>query len=433
MNQLYSNIVWGQRSNFVDVPTDCPQRDERQGWTGDTQVFANMATYNMACGDFYTKWLADLNFAADAIGGAYPHIAPRTQRNANEREGGAAGWGDAGIVCPRVMFEKYGDTRVVRKYFRNMVRWLDWRIAKCHGSLLIDIVTFGDWLNVDAECDRTYISSAYFAEMATELAEMARMIGEDREAIRLDGLAADCRAAIREKYFTADGELTVKTQTAAVLALSFGLCADEASREKALAFLKRDIVVARGLHLSTGFLGTPLLLKTLSDAGETDLAYDLLLQTTYPGWLYSVTQGATTMWERWNSWTKDGGFCDPEMNSFNHYAYGAVGDWFFETICGIRPEHTSCEDTAFRRFRLAPKPGKRLAHATATFHSSYGEIKSAWRREGAKWIWNFTVPCNTVATVEFPAGMKLEKSSTSGLSSGSEVLSGDYELVFSVC
>lgn len=429
VNKLYSNIVWGQRSNFVDVPTDCPQRDERQGWTGDTQVFANMATYNMACGDFYTKWLADLNYAADAIGGAYPHIAPRTAKEASEREGGAAGWGDAGIVCPRVMLAKYGDTRVVRKYFDNMVRWLNWRIDKCGGSLIIDLTTFGDWLNVNADCDRTYISSAYLAQMATELAAMARIIGEDSQALRLEKLAEEGRKAIREKYFTPDGDITIKMQTAAVLALSFNICPDEASRRKAVAFLKHDIVEERKLHLSTGFLGTPLLLKTLTDAGEIDLAYDLLMQTSYPGWLYSVTQGATTMWERWNSWTKDDGFCDPEMNSFNHYAYGAVGDWFFETICGISPVCTTGEDAAFKRFRLAPRPGKRLEYAEASYHSAYGEIKSSWRREGGKWIWKFTVPCNTTAMIELPPEMNHDGSQ---ISNGEIVGPGEYELELKV-
>ncbi len=411
LNQLYSNIVWGQRSNFVDVPTDCPQRDERQGWTGDTQVFANMATYNMDCGAFYTKWLADLNYAADATGGGYPHVAPRTARETFDRECGAAGWGDAGIVCPRVMLEKYGDTRVVRGYFRNMVRWLDWRIAKCGGSPIIDLVTFGDWLNVDADCDRSYISTAYLAEMATELSAMARAIGENGEAVRLDQLGRDVRRAIVEKWFTPDGDITIKMQTAAVLALAFGLCPDEASRRKAVAFLKHDIVVERKLHLSTGFLGTPLLLRVLSENGETDLAYDLLLQTSYPGWLYPVTQGATTMWERWNSWTRDGGFCDPEMNSFNHYAYGAVGDWFFETICGIRPVRDAAEEErAFRRFVLSPQFGRRLAWAAASYRSAYGEIKSAWKRDGGTVAWTFTVPCNTSATVLLPAGFRLAAS-----------------------
>lgn len=430
LNQLYSNIVWGQRSNFVDVPTDCPQRDERQGWTGDTQVFANMATYNMACGDFYTKWLEDLNLA-QSIYGAYPHIAPLADRHCD----GAAGWGDAGIVCPHVMLVKYGDTRIVRKYFRQMVAWIDWQIWETGGTYIIEHITFGDWLNVNADLDRTYISTAYLAGMTKLLAKMAREIGEDREAKRLDGIFDKVKKAFTAKYFI-KGKLSIKMQTAAILAIHFDLCPDAKAKKEALDFLKHDIRVTRKLHLSTGFLGTPLLLKTLTENGELDLAYDLLLQTTYPGWLYPVTQGATTMWERWNSWTKQDGFCDPEMNSFNHYAYGAVGDWFFETICGIQPDFQTAEDAAFRRFRLAPQPGKRLTHAEASYHSAYGEIRSAWKISGKTWKWDFTVPCNTTALLEFPAGMKCKQAK---LPDGLETVHGkciakpgSYSLEFNV-
>ena len=412
LNRLYSNIVWGQRSNFVDVPTDCPQRDERQGWTGDTQVFANMATYNMACGDFYTKWLEDLNLA-QGPDGAYPYIAPKTGPSRDCM--GATGWADAGIVCPMVMFTKYGDTRVIRKYFRNMVAWIDWQIGRAGGSYIVDNAGWGDWLNVDADIDKTYLATVYLGGMTKRLAAMAEVIGETCEANRLACLHEDVKNAFGAKFFGKTGELLVKTQTAAVLALCFRMCPDETARKKTIRYLRHDIKVTRKLHLSTGFLGTPLLLKSLTESGEADLAYDLLLQTTWPGWLYPVTQGATTMWERWNSWTEKDGFCDPEMNSFNHYAYGAVGDWFFETICGIKPVFTSAEDAGFKRFELSPIPGKRLQSAEASYHSSYGLIKSAWKKTKTKWIWDFTVPCNTTAAVVLPDGLKAPAELPAGL------------------
>ncbi len=401
LNQLYSNIVWGQRSNFLDVPTDCPQRDERQGWTGDIQVFGNVATYNMSCGDFFTKWLEDLNLA-QSIDGAYPHIAPKTGRSL--RFSGASGWGDAGITVPALMLLKYEDERIAKKYFRNMTAWLDWQISEAGGSCLVKNATFNDWLNIDAMMDETYLSTVCLGGMCRLLSNTAEKIGETQEAERLKKLYNKVKQTVAEHYFDADGVLNQKTQTSAVMALHYGLCPDENARQKTLAYLKQDITVNRNLHLSTGFLGTPLLLKTLTENGETDLAYDLLLQTSYPGWLYPVTQGATTMWERWNSWTEQDGFSDPEMNSFNHYAYGAVGDWFFETICGIQPK----ENGGMKHFRLAPVPGKRLKYAEASYHSIYGKITSAWKWEDDRtFVWTFTVPVNTSAEIIPPAGLKL--------------------------
>ena len=426
LNKLYENIVWGQRSNFLDVPTDCPQRDERHGWTGDTQVFANMATYNMECGDFYTKWIEDLNLGRSS-NGSYPHVAPKMAIEPHLK--GATGWADAGIVCPHIMQTKYADNRIVRKYFANMVRWLDWQIENAGGSFLVNNALFGDWLNIDAMIDNQYLSTAYLGGMTKLLAQMAVKIGENSEAQRLEEMHRSVKKAFGEAYFSPDGELQEKTQTAAVLAIHFGLCPDETAHRRTIEYLKQDIVTNRNLHLSTGFLGTPLLLRTLTEAGELDLAYDLLLQTTYPGWLYPVTQGATTMWERWTSWTEENGFGDPEMNSFNHYAYGAVGDWFFETICGIQP----MED-GFKAFRLAPLPGKRLTHAEAVYHSAYGEIRSAWKNDDGTFTWDFTVPVNTTAAVQLPPGMIPDGELPDGLTTGDgktfSAGPGSYQLQF---
>ncbi len=420
LNQLYSNLVWGQRSNFLDVPTDCPQRDERQGWTGDIQVFANVATYNMACGDFFTKWLEDLNCGQDAEG-SYPYIAPNPSKNAHGQ--GASGWSDAAITTPALMLLKYGDTRLAKKYFSNMRAWLDWQIRKANGSYLVKNALFNDWLNIDAMMDETYLSTACLAGMTSLLAKIAEEIGETRAAAELKEQFAGIKAAFCAEYFDADGVLKHQRQTAAVMALHYNLCPSDEVRKKTLEYLKHDIAVTRNMHLSTGFLGTPLLLKTLTENGENDLAYDLLLQTTYPGWLYPVTQGATTVWERWNSWTEKDGFCDPEMNSFNHYAYGAVGDWFYETICGIQPQYDSAE----HKFVLAPVPGKRLTYASASYRSAYGKIVSAWKREGDGIVWNFTVPVNTTAKLVIPAGYTAENL-PAGISADFVAQPGEYEL-----
>ncbi len=402
VNQLYSNIIWGQKCNFVDVPTDCPQRDERLGWTGDTQVFCNVATYNMYAPEFYTKWIDDLN-SCQHENGAYPDFAPQPYMTRSEA---TSGWGDAGVICPWIMFEKYADTRLMEKYFDNICRWLDYQVKRAGGKFLVENSSYGDWLNIDAHTPHEVISTTYYAGMSLIAAKMAQILGREQDALerlRFYQAAAD---AFAEKYFNKKGELTVRTQTAALLALSFG-CVPGEYIQKTVDFLVKDIKITRKLHLSTGFLGTPLLLKVLTQHGHIDLAYDLLLQTTYPSWLYPVTQGATTMWERWNTWTKEDGFGDVGMNSFNHYAYGAVGEWFYETICGINCV-SECECTAgFQAILLAPQPGKRLTEASATYKSISGEIKSAWKRTKTHFIWEFTVPRNTLAEVVCPFGKTL--------------------------
>lgn len=426
LNQLYSNVVWGQRSNFLDVPTDCPQRDERLGWTGDTQVFANTATYNMYAPEFYTKWLADLNVQRSPKG-AYAYFMPMPFQKVVSDDHACTGWGDAGVICPWVMFRKYGDKRLIRKYFDNMCRWLDYQVERANGSLIVKNAIFGDWLNIDAPTREEVLSTAYLAGMNRLVAQMAEIIGlEDDRAYRMQLHHKISEAFIKE-FYTGKYELKEKTQTAALLALEF-VSLPEAAVKKTLAFLEKDIRVTKDLHLSTGFLGTPLLLKVLTDHGKTDLAYDLLLQTTYPSWLYPVKQGATTMWERWNSWTKEKGFGDVNMNSYNHYAYGAVAEWFFETICGIRDCADSVKTTGYQRFRLAPQPGKRLKWAEASYKSMSGLIKSSWKRTGKKWIWKFTVPVNTEAEIvipfgSIPAGSGLEERDGKWIAT-----SGDYSL-----
>ncbi len=325
VNKLFDNIVWGQRGNFLDVPTDCPQRDERYGWTGDTQVFANVATYNMASAEFYTKWIRDLNLCQSAAG-AYPHISPNPYGGGSWLGGAVTGWGDAGIVCPDVMLKKYGDVRIFETYLDNMVKWLEHQYETNGNSYVGNHAGYGDWLNIDDPTDGAYLSTAYLAGMAALLAADARLIGKKDIAKKMDKFAAEAKKAFQKK-FVVKNQITETSQTAYLLALHFDLL-PEAAYKNACDALVKSIKVKHKTHLSTGFLGTPLLLKVLTKIGQLDLAYAVLEQTTYPGWLYPVTQGATTMWERWNSWNEETGFGDIGMNSFNHYAYGAVGEWF---------------------------------------------------------------------------------------------------------
>ncbi len=402
VNKLFSNIVRGQESNFVDVPTDCPQRDERLGWTGDTQVFANVAAYNKFSPEFYTKWIVDLNLGRqDEL---YPSFAPYPYRAPRQASPGenffSAGWGDAGIICPWQLFRKYGDTRVCRIWLDNMERSLLRQIERHNGSTIVSDAFYGDWLNLDAPTDKTLIASAYLAGMMQLVARMASVCGDTARAERMKELRGIAEKTFAEKFFSADGEISCKTQTAALMTLHFDLVPEHAYR-KTVDFLVNDIEVARDCHLSTGFLGTPLLLPVLTRIGRTDLAYRLLEQTTYPGWLFPVTNGATTMWERWNSWTPEQGFGEVSMNSFNHYAYGAVGEWFYETICGILPG----EQGGFRQFHLAPEPGGSFTRACAEYDSLYGKIVSGWElQKDGSLLWNITVPFGTEATLVMPPG-----------------------------
>ncbi len=434
INQLYSNIIWGQLSNFVDIPTDCPQRDERQGWTGDTQVFTNVATYNAFAPEFYTKWIEDLNLC-QSPNGSYPHIAPNPFRGNWLDAVGCTGWSDAGLICPDVMFTKYADMRVISKYYDKMCLWLDFQIKHANGSLIVENACYGDWLNLDAPTPKDFISTAYLAGMNRLAAKFAALLGREEDAVYRDTLADAIANEFAAKYFDKDGNLTIKTQTAALMALYFDLVPDHIAYDKTVKFLVKDIKVTHKTHLSTGFLGTPLLLKVLTENGNIDLAYDLLQQTTYPGWLYPVTQGATTMWERWNSYNHETGFGDIGMNSFNHYAYGAVGEWFYETICGIQPGNCCQDEAGFQVFKLAPKIGNSLTEASATLMTLQGEIKSSWKRTGKKVTWGFTVPCNTIAVVEYPTKKKvapvkgIEKEPESGLLIANP---GTYSVTFNI-
>jgi alpha-L-rhamnosidase len=390
LDQLYSNITWGQRGNFLSIPTDTPARDERMGWSGDINVFVGAATYNMEVAPFLRKWLGDMR-DAQFPNGAFPDVAPRV----GFLGGGAAGWGDAGVTVPWTLWQQYGDTRVVREQYAAMERWIEYLQQHSNG-LLRPAEGYGDWLNNNDETPKDVIATAYFAFSAAKVAEMATELGETADAERYRALAADVRAAFNRAYVSEQGRVKGDTQTAYVLALSFGLLPEE-EREPAADRLV-ELIEARDWHLSTGFLGTPDLLEVLTDAGHLDVAYRLINQDTFPSWGYQVNQGATTMWEHWDSLRPDGSFEDPAMNSFNHYAYGAVGEWMFQTLAGI--DNAS---PGFDEIRIRPQAGGGIDHADGRYESVHGPIESAWRDSERGFRLDVTIPVNTTAEVWVPA------------------------------
>jgi alpha-L-rhamnosidase len=406
INQLQHNIVWGQKGNFVDVPTDCPQRDERLGWTGDAQVFIRTAAFNMNVAGFFTKWTRDLE-DAQFPDGAYPAVAPNP--SAWSIGDGGPAWADAGVICPWMIYLCYGDTRLLEARYASMQRFIEFLSATSQDGLRCYAEYtgwhgFGDWLALDGSDGREggtskeLIGSAFFAYSTHLLAKIARILGKDEDAQRYDARFYEIREAYIKRFVHEDGTIQGDTQTSYILALQFDLLPPEL-RPAAAAELVRNIR-ERDNHLSTGFVGTPYINWVLGEMGHLDTAYALLKQTTWPSWLYSVTQGATTIWERWDGWTHDKGFQDQGMNSFNHYAYGAVGAWMYAVIGGIDLDP---EQPGYKHIIMHPQPGGGLTYATAELHSMYGVIRSAWTLENNNFDWRITVPANITATVYVPA------------------------------
>ena len=393
INRLFLNALWGQKGNYIDVPMDCPQRDERLGWTGDTQVFCHAASYNYDIERFFEKWLCDLELSCNSEG-AYPIIAPYNfSRNCPPPETfTSAGWSDAGIICPWIIYQMYGNRRILKRHYPAMKRSLCYQ-EKHSDQLIRNDSPLGDWLNINAPTSPELISTAFFGWSALLFSKIAAALGKSHDAAWSLRLHEAIRTAYQKRFLTPDGELREQTQTAALLTLQFDLAPADA-RQKIAEALIHDITVKHDNHLSTGFLGTPYLADVLTETGYLEEAYALLQQTTYPSWLYPVTLGATTIWERWNSWTPEQGFADASMNSFNHYAYGAIIAWFYHTISGIRPLLPG-----FKHFQVAPHPGGTLRSARAVFHSPYGEIESNWWYEGEFLRLEVVVPPNTTAEI----------------------------------
>ena len=392
VNQLLRNIDWGQRGNFLSVPTDCPQRDERLGWTGDAQVFIRTATYNRDVASFFTKWLQDLE-DSQSPAGAFPDVAPRI----NVVGEGTAAWGDAGVICPWTQYVVYGDTRLLETRYPSMVRWVEYCRANSK-DLLRPAAGYGDWLSINANTPKDVLATAYFAYSTRLVAKAAKALGKTADAAKYEDLFQQIKTAFNKAYVAADGRIKGNTQTVYVLALHFDLLPDD-KREAAERHLVADIQGRKG-HLSTGFVGVSYLNPTLTRTGNHDLAYRLLNNDTFPSWGYSIKHGATTIWERWDGWTAEKGFQDPGMNSFNHYSLGAVGEWLFSTVAGI---DTDPDRVGFKHVLVRPLPGGGITHSKAEYESLYGRIATEWKDANGRYTLDVTIPANTRATVWVPA------------------------------
>lgn len=421
INQLQRNIDWGQRGNFLDIPTDCPQRDERLGWTGDAQAFIRTASFNRDVAGFFTEWARDLADAQQSDGGV-PCVVPNPETDASQialnspfHDGGPA-WADATLICPWTIYRCYGDTRILSENFPIFERYLGFLQAtaqdftRCAPDSAV-WRGFGDWLALDGSgkteggTPNELLGTAFFAHDAALMSQICAALGKDEDATRYSALFENVKAAFNARFVTPSGLIFPGTQTAFVLALQFDLL-PEPMRQGAADALAFEIK-KRGNKLSTGFTSSHYLCPVLTRFGHLDTAYTLLHQTGWPSWLYAVTQGATTIWERWNGWTRETGFADAGMNSFNHYAYGAIGEWLYASVAGIELDPLT---PGYARFVLAPKPGGTLTQASAHLDTLHGRIESAWQIEGGNFSWNYTVPANTSALVTAPNGETFEKS-----------------------
>jgi alpha-L-rhamnosidase len=404
INQLQSNIQWGQRGNYLSVPTDCPQRDERLGWMGDAEVFIRTATYNADVAAFFTKWLMDVD-DGQSPEGSFSDVSPNTMSG-----NGTPAWGDAGVICPWTIYEVYGDKRILEQHLPAMIRWVEYLHQHSDG-LIRDRDRgndYGDWLSIEADTPKDLIGTAFFAYSTHLLAKSCRALGHIKDADKYDQLFAEIKTAFNKRYVAADGRIDANTQCAYAMALKFKLLPDDL-RPKAAQYLYEDIK-AKGGHLSTGFVGVSYLLPVLTSLGKADTAYELLLQDTFPSWLFSVKLGATTIWERWDGWTPQNGFQDPGMNSFNHYSLGSCGEYLFSGIGGIHPA-----SPGFKTILIDPVIRNGLTWAHTGFDSIHGKIATAWKKEGKRLALNVVIPANTTATVCVPA-QKLASITESGKS-----------------
>lgn len=404
INQLQSNILWGQKGNFLDVPTDCPQRDERLGWTGDAQIFARTACYNMNTALFFRKWLKDLSYnqmpdgavsvvVPDVLKGGFIDTVTKT----------TAGWGDAAVICPWTIYLCYGDTNVLRDQYSSMKKWIDYIRAQGKDEYLWDTgVQLADWVALDSAegsyygaTDGYLVATAFYAYSTEIFSRVAKILGYYDDYKTYKDLYTRIKQAYAERFFDKEGHLISATQTAQAISLHFNLVPDPYKKQvsKKLVTLIED----NEMHLTTGFIGTPYICHALSSNGYMDVAYHLLFQPEYPSWLYQVGQGATTMWEHWDGIKPDGSLWSSDMNSFNHYAYGSIGDWMYQSITGI-----DILEAGYKKTSIAPQPTKRLSYAKATLETPYGKLHSSWKVEQGMMQLNVRIPHNTTAVIKLP-------------------------------
>lgn len=421
INQLQHNIQWGQKGNFLDVPTDCPQRDERLGWTGDAQVFSRTATFNMGVNDFFAKWLRDV--AADqGQNGAVPWVIP----NCLGFTQSSTGWADVATVIPWNMYLAYGDKRILQTQYPSMKAWVDFMQGQAKNDLWQTGDSFGDWLfySVDDDTDGTsaitdkyFIAQCFYAYSTQLLINAANALGKKEDADTYTALLKRIKDAFFKEYVTPNGRMISGTQTAYTLALNFDML-PEALRAQAAQRLVENIR-AYGNHLTTGFLGTPYLCHVLTRFGFDRVAYRLLLQDTYPSWLYPVKMGATTIWERWDGIKPDKSFEAASMNSFNHYSYGAIGDWMYRVMTGL---DTYTDGPGYKHIKIMPHPGGGFTSATASLDTYYGKASSGWEVKDGKTYYNIDIPANTKADIYLPAD------NVSDITENSQALTSDKDI-----
>jgi len=400
LNQLQSNIQWGLRGNFFDVPTDCPQRDERLGWTGDAQVIAPTSMFNADVHSFWTAWLQSMRETqSEHADGLVPFIIPDVLQNNRA----SSGWGDAAVIIPWDIYNYTGDIQVLEENYDMVKKWVAFHETQAK-DFISNMNTFGDWLqpytaanNRRGDTPKKLINTAFFAHAAHLTAKIAAVLNKPTDAKKYNDLFTNVAKAFETEFFDAHGRIKdgKGTQTGYLLALGFDLLKAE-TKKKAEQELRMEIEKA-DFHLRTGFLGTPLLPKVLDAMGETDLMYRILFKETYPSWFYSINQGATTMWERWNSYSATEGYNPQSMNSLNHYAYGAIGQWMYERIAGIAPM-----EPGYKKIRIAPQPRTPLDSASASLETPYGAVTSAWNIQNNTLELNTTVPPNTTAQILIP-------------------------------
>lgn len=409
INRLEENIRWGMKGNFVDIPTDCPQRDERMGWTGDIQVFARTASYLMKTAPFFRKWLRDLQ-AAQLPDGGIPYVVPdilthqdRDVRDADANHS-ASGWGDAAVVCPYTVYKYSGDRRFLEEAYPMMKRWVGYIENRAEDGVIWNSgYQYGDWLALDAgsggrfgKTPNDLTATAYYAHSVELVRRAAVILGKEKDAEKYSGLSERIKKSFRKKFYDENGCLKAGTQTAHVLALAFDLAGDE-FRQRTIDDLEALIDEWNGL--STGFLGTPHICHVLKENGRVDAAYRLLMKKEYPSWLYPVIKGATTIWEHWDSIRTDGSFWSDSMNSFNHYAYGCIGDWLYSTILGI---DTSEEEPGYHESIVSPVPGGGITWAEGGCYTPYGLLEVKWSLDDGAFFLHVNVPANTKCRVCLP-------------------------------
>ena len=442
INRLIANTVWGQRSNYLSVPTDCPQRNERLGWTADTQVFSETGTFFANTKKFFHKWMRDMRDTQHELGG-FPGVAPEAQYGClHDNSMSRLGWSDAGVIVPWVVWKQFNDKQIVDENWAAMEKllnhltetkynhqamaaengnyqWADWLsyepLESCGGGINMTDAKGKTVRNPDTEPYWNYLCASYWAMDAGMMRDMAQATG--RDAAKYAAIEQEAKQYLRDEFLNADGtfktELLNTMQTPALFALKNGLVEGKA-KEDMIARLRQNFA-DHGNCLQTGFLGTSILMATLTDNGMVDIAYELLFQRKNPSWLYSVDNGATTIWERWNSYMLDKGMGPKGMNSFNHYAYGCVCEWIWETAAGIA---TALDKPGFQHIIMKPVPDKRLGYLKASYQSAAGLIKSEWKYEGDQWIWDFTIPEGATASVTLP-----------GETEAREYMAGTYQIV----